>query len=188
MIKVYILLLIQLPILSFSQKSKYVCWTENNKLDISCFCPISQDSVEEKYANFGAVSVPHMKYIHPNQVVAVLDIEESWIVKELLEDSLQIIRILNHEQKHFDITEIYTRKARNNIQKIIDNNLGSDFLSKILYKIDSELLSYQLLYDLETNNGLDIKKQEYWNKKIENELKQLEKYRNKSIIDCKSLH
>jgi hypothetical protein len=185
-ILIIILFLSAKSYLSFSQNGKYVCWINETKLSISNFHQIFEDSVEERYRDFGALSFIHMKYVHPYKVVTVFDTEYSWILKELLDDSIQVVRILNHEQKHFDIAELYTRKARNEIQKIVNNKNNSAFLSNILYKIDSELFNYQQKYDFETNNGLNSKNQSYWNKKIEKELKILERFKS-TELDCRAL-
>jgi hypothetical protein len=86
--------------------------------------------------------------------------------------------VLTHEQKHFDIVELYCRKLRQMVAqaKYKDYN---DLVAKVdaFYdKIDDEMDKYQDLYDEETDGSMNGDKQREWNKKINHELEILKAY------------
>lgn len=91
--------------------------------------------------------------------------------------------LLNHEQIHADITEVFARKIR----KEITNNsgkLGKNFdkkLQEIYNRNMQELNKFQRLYDKETNHSINKSEQERWNKKVNKLLLQLEYYSNAKI-------
>jgi len=89
---------------------------------------------------------------------------------------------LNHEQLHFDLSEIYARKMRKSFQ---ESNLTGGSLNSIgnsIFLINyQEFQENQNLYDLETGNGIIEDKQTEWNQKIRNELKKLSRYEFNNI-------
>jgi predicted secreted Zn-dependent protease len=92
--------------------------------------------------------------------------------------------VLRHEQKHFDIVELYARKLRklinaNNYSSAIELTIKSDSLYAI---IDKEMDVYQDKYDDETDGSMNGEQQRAWEKKITNEISELEAYKNKSSI------
>lgn len=90
--------------------------------------------------------------------------------------------LLEHEQGHFDITEIYARKFRSKLKKTkLRNKFASKELQYIYHIYISEMEKWQGLYDVETNHGKNREKQEEWNKKISERLNELEEYREPVI-------
>lgn len=88
--------------------------------------------------------------------------------------------VLAHEQKHFDIVELYARKLR---KLISDHNYSSysnlKTVSDSLYEvIDKEMDVYQDTYDDETDGSMNGKKQREWNKKIMDEIHALSAYKS----------
>lgn len=85
--------------------------------------------------------------------------------------------VLLHEQKHFDLTEIYARKMRKAYLNI-DNpcQYTMEDLGKIYDEYFLELRHMQTLYDIETDHGLDEADQEIWNAKIARQLASLDAY------------
>ena len=93
-------------------------------------------------------------------------------------DSLTLL----HEQKHFDITELFARKVR---KYILNSILISKEILKVYGKIQSIVKleqNYQKLYDKETNHGNNTRKQLEWNIKIGNELVELDEYKDTLIL------
>ncbi|HWY10640.1 MAG TPA: hypothetical protein VN026_04900 [Bacteroidia bacterium] len=88
--------------------------------------------------------------------------------------------VLAHEQKHFDIDELYARKLR----KLIKEGKYSSFenlktVSDSLYNvIDKEMDVYQDKYDDETDGSMNGEKQREWMKKITAEIEELSAYKN----------
>lgn len=79
--------------------------------------------------------------------------------------------ILNHEQHHFDITYIYTKKF---IDRLKTADLTADnyetLMNGIYNEVVFELNKQQELYDSETHHSKIVEKQEEWNAKINSEL------------------
>lgn len=82
--------------------------------------------------------------------------------------------ILNHEQHHFDLTYIYTKKF---IERLKSASLTPDnyesLMNGIYNEIVFELGKEQELYDKETHHSEIVGKQGEWNKKIESQLASL---------------
>ncbi|WP_140485982.1 hypothetical protein [Flavobacterium sp. GSA192] len=99
--------------------------------------------------------------------------DESWVKTKNLENQ----SLLEHEQLHFDLSEIYARKLR----KIISENKFNSFnlvkeSNKLFYEYFDLNKERQILYDKETNHGRDTLEQKKWKKMIETELKQLDEF------------
>lgn len=92
--------------------------------------------------------------------------------------------LLMHEQKHFDIAELYSRKLRKLIKGSEFNN--SDELSLELShyhkKIMEELDHYQDKYDNKTDHSINGTEQRKWNKKVAKELAYLDFYKDTRIV------
>ncbi len=85
--------------------------------------------------------------------------------------------ILSHEQGHFDIAEIYTRKLCKAFREYKpDVEKANKEVNKIYQKVMSELSERQKEYDRETNFSINKEKQAEWLKKIDEELRSLQAY------------
>lgn len=103
--------------------------------------------------------------------------DKSYVIKGKQSDEL-----LLHERYHFHIAEIYARKLRRELIniKFTKENYKNEITS-VFNLNKKERNKYQNLYDKETNHSKKSLEQEYWNEKIDNELKELEKYNNINI-------
>lgn len=86
---------------------------------------------------------------------------------------------LNHEQHHFDLTYIYTKKFIDRLKSAsftADNyeTLMNGIYNEVVYELSQE----QIKYDTETKHSTIVEKQEEWNKKIESELEVLNSNKN----------
>jgi len=79
--------------------------------------------------------------------------------------------ILNHEQLHFDITEIYAEILRKRLAKANYTNNSQAEMKAIYQQVNRELNDFQNLYDAETNFSRNREQQLRWNKNIEAILK-----------------
>lgn len=118
--------------------------------------PIVENTAAESATSIG------YKY-DGNQKVAVyctLNTDESFVTKEGMTPY-----ILNHEQRHFDITYIFANKfiERLSGQKALTSKLVDDIYAQIL--TEKEVMQDQ--YDFETNNSQNKQVQSAWDKKIE---------------------
>jgi hypothetical protein len=95
-------------------------------------------------------------------IKACFEQSESWI--KLAHQNQET---LNHEQGHFDITEIYARVI---IKRLSSKKFSINDVSEaenIYREVVQEMNDLQILYDLETKGGTIIKKQREWLLKIQ---------------------
>ncbi len=85
--------------------------------------------------------------------------------------------VLEHEQLHFDITELYARKFRQRISKLKLSNTIGEQLKKIHNTINKELAVFQDVYDTETDFSRNPEHQARWKAEIANQLAALSKYK-----------
>lgn len=102
---------------------------------------------------------------------AYFDQSESWVKPDKKSDDL-----LQHEQGHFDITELYARKLRQELRKIKCDHKTQEEIQKEVdaayEKIEKEWDAEQEKYDDETDHGRNKDKQKEWNEKIKKQLKE----------------
>lgn len=118
-------------------------------------------------------------HIEQNRVIpkvhAVFDCHHSWVHPGHTEDG----DLLNHEQKHFDISELYARKLRMSLSKVKLTTQNYDKVIKKLYNDNFESLNkFQDAYDDATHHGIDKNQQKIWDNLVEEELKKLDEYSN----------
>ncbi|MDH6253539.1 hypothetical protein M2347_003266 [Chryseobacterium sp. H1D6B] len=86
--------------------------------------------------------------------------------------------VLGHEQKHFDIAEVFARKLRKKVQEKIKTSGDFNKNFQNLYnKILSDYRRFQVSYDTDTNNGINEEKQAEYDVKIAEELDNLKSYK-----------
>lgn len=94
--------------------------------------------------------------------------EDSWVREDHKDKSTLLI----HEQAHFDLCEVYTRRLR---KMISDTNLKLD-INKAINTVFNDFKSRQKLYDMETNHSINKINQVKWLKIISDELAALENF------------
>jgi len=150
-----------------------VLWRPDSKLKWSDFLGRPDSSTE-----FGALSYTVMDLkAHSDgldkmtyTVTAIFDKNQSWV-------RLRSEVGLQHEQGHFNITEIYTRKFRAALAayKLKTSTFESD-INRLFNKIDKERKQMQHKYDHETDFSRNVVMQNFWTKKIDRELKDLSEW------------
>jgi len=155
--------------------SGFLLWQNNRLLTWDDF----KGKPEKRFAA-ASTSYDILKEITKNtngttvNIRAVFFYYSSWKKKEWVNES-----VLAHEQKHFDIVELYARKLRKIIKETIYTS-ATDLENKIdaLYDINDKAMDvYQDLYDDESDGSMNGDKQREWNKKIAEELKALDNYK-----------
>ncbi|WP_226064521.1 DUF922 domain-containing protein [Kaistella polysaccharea] len=157
--------------INFLVYSQVIEWSINHKINRSDF----QGKIPDKTINHAGTSYNVSYEIISTSIwtgkiqtrtFAIFDKAESWLNESFYTDEL-----LNHEQKHFDIAQIFAYKLQKLINKEIKNS--KDFNSKISYLskiIGDECTAFQEKYDLQTDHGTILEKQKEYDKIIENEL------------------
>lgn len=107
------------------------------------------------------------------QIQAYFYCKDSWKKDDWISES-----VLAHEQKHFDIVELFCRRMRKKITTMTFTNF-KDAEQKVdsIYEItNKEMDIYQDKYDEETDGSMSTEGQKKWNSKINNEIAALENY------------
>ena len=107
------------------------------------------------------------------EVKAVFYPEKSWVFKDKTNHF-----ILEHEQLHFDIVELYVRKFRKQLKEITLSSNYKNELKNLQNTINKELESIQNQYDNDTQNSINQVRQLYWNNYIKIELKKYQTYKS----------
>lgn len=172
-----------LPIIIFifscfktDKSNDFLLWQDNRPLTWEDF----KGKPEKRFAA-ASTSYDILKDIEKKQAGTTVKIRavffhySSWKKKEWINES-----VLIHEQKHFDIVELYARKLRKLISEIKYTS-QQDLETKIdsLYKLNDKAMDeYQDLYDEETDGSMNGDKQREWNKKIIDEIKKLDNFKS----------
>ncbi len=171
-------LLVLLLFLFVGDYSNRIEWKESEKLvwenfigkpDLrSPFAALTHSSVEFSYY----VKNENGKLFLTTQVNTYFDKEMSWFKSKEVND-----HILKHEQAHFDISEIHTRKLREAFASYqVTKNFEKD-LSAIFTKFNYEREKMQKQFDKETNHSRNFDKESQWQEFIAEELIKLEKWK-----------
>ncbi|WP_461376880.1 hypothetical protein [Cloacibacterium normanense] len=182
-----------ISLLSFSfVKDEFILWQENKKLKIQDFRADNKDTIKVNRQQFlGAISAIRIEYSSfqrnknsvPNfSIKTYFDPNESWML-------LKNDYVLQHEQIHFDLTELYARKMRKSVESLRQKNVTniSIYRKKIQHwNVMKEKASNQFDAD---NQDYYIKigqkilfqknsKQEAWKKKVDRELFKYSLFKN----------
>lgn len=138
-----------------------ISWDEFNSKNID-----TTDTGAEIFTYFGGY--PNKVYNYPQGVVfSTMSVSKSW--KNENEKVNLNSFLLNHEQKHFDITQIFTTKAQDSINKVFGKS-SKEIEDIVNYFIEEED-KFQDKYDSLTEHGTNINAQKKYNKKISKLLK-----------------
>jgi len=93
--------------------------------------------------------------------------------------------LLTHEQTHFDIAELWSRKFKQRLKgKTFPGKTFQSVLNKMHSDIQKEGKAMQALYDKETDHSVNAQAQEKWTKKINADLKSLSEF-VPAMVTCK---
>jgi hypothetical protein len=182
-----------ISLMSFSfVKDDFILWQENKKLKIQDFKAENKDTIKINRQQFlGAISAIRIEYssfqrnknsVPDFSIKTYFDPNESWML-------LKNDYVLQHEQIHFDLTELYARKMRKSVESLRQKNVTniSIYRKKIQHwNVMKEKASNQFDAD---NQDYYIKigqkilfqknpKQEAWKKKVDRELFQYSLFKN----------
>lgn len=174
---------------SFGQENceDFVIWSNNERLVYDDF-KSEQDTTFLTY-NLppNAVAATKIKLCFSNNDPGIIEFQ---VINKLLKNKSWMVSksgyALNHEQIHFDISEIFSRKIREKLTALTsinekDINTYQTAFSTLL----QERINYQQLYDDETHHGILVNKQTLWNSRIREELEALEEYSStESLCEC----
>lgn len=161
----------------FRKHEKQIQWSEERKLtwnDFKGTPKTGTDVAAETACEFG-FEYYRLSIFHKAKFVmrSAFNCELSWVRP----DQKRRTELLQHEQSHFDLCELYTRKLR---QKLQDSKMTAAKLKRESSGIFQEIYhAYQLRqqqYDHETDFSKDLEKEAEWSATIHSELSQLAAY------------
>lgn len=157
----------------YSSTEDKIFWDETSNLDWKKFKVRNVDSDDAAMSHIAIMT--NCNYTQTGATISVraaFDIRKSWVQEDCRTDY-----ILNHEQMHYNIVEIYARKMRKELAstKFTASNFKTKYL-QIYNKIVAEHATYQELYDGESEHSIDKAEQMRWNQKIMDELVALAPY------------
>lgn len=161
----------------FGQK---IIWQEEQKLVWDNFkSPVNRRNNPDvaAYTNCGweysVVKSTNPKSPVTIEIRAIFTEDKSWKDVKKINDY-----ILLHEQKHFDIAELFARKLRKAAAEKIKTSGDYDKLFKTIYnRISNDYKNFQISYDKDTRHGMNKEKQAEYNAAISEELDNLKSYK-----------
>ena len=166
LIRLIICLLLLFPVLISSQENAYE-WSPDLELKWTDFRgkPNKQSIIAATTASGISYTFNAMErdgyYEVEYEVNSYFYPDQSWYRPQMCDDL-----VLSHERLHFDITELFARKMRKEMdQTRFTENVRSE-IKEIYTRIIKELAAFQDLYDSETNFSRDRAAQLLWNQEI----------------------
>lgn len=163
----------------FRKHEKEIEWNEKRKLSWVDFKGKPKTASNhgvgaQSYCGFGFQSNYVTAFSKTKIFVrTTFDCDLSWV----REDQINNTELLNHEQFHFNLSELYARQLRKRFAEVEMNAFNLNVQANTIFKqVYTQYLERQEAYDYETNHGLDQEKQNEWQFTIENELAALSLY------------
>lgn len=170
------IIVLNFVILSLSAQSNsdsLIYWKKNQKLGFGDFQGKKPNDHGHDKARSSLVLVP--SFINKDKllnvkVICAFNKYESWMI-----DTSKAL--LNHEQLHFDITELFARKIRKGVFSLIKSNqTNNEMYTKLIKDLFDEYNTCNIRYDEETAHSTNRQKQKEWEHKIACELEDLKDY------------
>jgi len=161
----------------FGQK---IIWQEDRKLVWDDFkSPVNRKNNPDVAAythcgwEYSVVKSTNPKSPVKIEITSIFNVDRSWKDNKRMNDY-----ILLHEQKHFDIAELFARRFRKEVEERIKTSGDYDKNFKTLYqKISNDYKNFQISYDKITEHGMNKEKQAEYNALIAEEIDHLKSYK-----------
>lgn len=163
------------------KKNKDLIWDQKRKLEFSDFK--AKPNPMSSYQALSAVGIK-AEYSYEAGVIK-FNVYSFFTPKASWSKDKSDAYILNHEQRHFDISEVNARRLR---KAILETNWSSDpkKISKTFGKLFKAHLKKenedQIEYDETSNHSIIKDQQANWDKKIDQYLKDLSKYKSSVVL------
>jgi hypothetical protein len=145
-------------------------WNEHSKLSWDDFRgPVMPESDETAAATHCGMGFKTVTGANGKPEIVVYN--KFYVNKSWVRSDAKIDEILTHEQGHFDLCEIYTRKLRQRLSNFnLDIKDAKEALYAIYTDVSAEYESRQQAYEDETTHGIDLPQQKKWTNNIAREL------------------
>ena len=156
---------------SYAQEGK-IFWEEGKKLTWGDF-----KKTPPKFHSSAAITASGLSYgfsadINGGKVDVNYEVKayfltiESWVKFRFKHDEY----LLAHEQLHFDITELYVRKFREQLKTVRFTEDVENEINAIYKPIAKDRIAMQKRYDAETDHSRNLKMQYKWKSRIPNKV------------------
>ena len=150
--------------------SEAFAWRKDRKLQWSDFVGTNPEQNIDKHQD-----AAHNYYIHMHSVYKTANVPQYTIINFFLPQQAWVIRqsteLLEHEQLHFDITELVSRKLRYSLDSLTNlNESKNDLYTGIIDKFQNQLIVDHANLDRGTVHGTRYKSQQRWRIHIDKEL------------------
>lgn len=157
-----------------------ILWSSSTKLKWEDFRGVPDPLSKYRAMTFSKIDLKHELF---NDRI-VLEMSSSFNCLLSWSKNMKSNNLLEHEQLHFDITELAARKIRKECSQHISYNLSvsSNFIQVTYDYYDGHYRdSINAKYDMETGHGIITSKQKEWEINIAKELKELEAYTSPNV-------
>jgi len=172
--KIIVVVFFILPLFVVAQDNESIQWSVNKKLDWSDYLatpPSTSDAAAITSTSIG-IEYHVRNSVFTYTVACLFSKTRSW-------GRFRTDYILQHEQGHFDITEIFARKLSKELSEYkFDPGNYEHEVNSIYKKIMDEKEEYQNRYDTETDFSRNKEKQAEWLEKIRAELERTSAFAN----------
>ncbi len=172
--------LIILSAFSFCEDDEVITWSKERKLTWNDY----KGKPKRRFAAASTVYSLGRKVFEAQgkvqaRVEAYFYCKDSWKKEDWISQS-----VLDHEQKHFDIVELYARRIRKQMSQITFTSIkNAEEKLDSLYQIENAAMDkYQDKYDNETDGSMDGDAQRKWQKQIDDEITALDAYKSTIIF------
>lgn len=162
-----------------------ILWSPTRKLKWTDYQGFAKIDSEYKALTYATVELEPIKFVENNIVYNItcwFETKLSWSIDK------ESPELLSHEQLHFDIAELATRKLRQKFQTSSPNDLNHarELILQWFDEEEAERASINRQYDTETEHGIIKSKQKEWELKISKELKALDAYSSTRVSMAKA--
>ena len=146
-------------------------WSEEHKLSWDDFNgPVKAETGEAAAATHCGIGFKTARSDDAKKLEIIV-YNTFYVNKSWVRPDAKIASILDHEQGHFDLCELYTRMLRKRMNEVnITSGDMRPVLEHIYFDVKNEYENRQQAYEQETIHGTDIPKQKRWQKIIAMEL------------------
>jgi len=156
----------------FVDEGEKIIWQEDRKLGWNDFRGVPNAADEFVASTSSGISFS-FSYSEKNgskhvdySVLSNFYPDQSWYRPERVSSY-----ILEHEQTHFDISELHARKLRKALESLVASRTFKEEAEKLYNQIELERREMQTLFDKESDHS-NIKEAEYrWRKSVAEQLK-----------------
>ncbi len=185
---IFIIVFISLSFIVFNKQNggDRILWAEDAKLTYEDFRKTPPENLVNK--DIQAVSRCDLTYnIETLENKSKQITLKTYFIKDSSWIAVKNQNTLDHEQVHFDLAELYTRKMRNSIAKLQEKGVTEDqpYLDTIHHyikennKVDKlfDKQCFALIIDGVEINGTNVDRQNHWEDSIKKELRKLDMYK-----------